>query len=574
MNPHMPPTPRLPYIDPYWETRHDLPPVRLPKFGNAAPLSKTQLRDPKIPLQPVSEDVIQIQKKSMRQTHVPAAKRQLYADEREEAATRESIKFKPEAMQPNIIGPSAPETITPTRSVWRPRRESAAIVIRYPNGEPLDLDSLKLNTSSKKTSAEPPSTLPTVTRSTPRGASSIGTSTNTLKSSTVSGPQSTAPTSILDVESSKERRRGILQEQFAEGTTLLTINEDLEQVVTQDADQDGQSTISSVTMLPPIQRKDIVKKFTEAILKNLPRVSPEPQCNAQSKIPFRHRFQGLLKKYSVQVKNEAGQRTQRQAAKQIRLLRHDISEKFEEAFEDRETRRAYPNIVKQALEGFPPQLTWAEKIREWNEVPSAESPLTEELKGKQGHVGAPRGITLVAEETYLAPNSAALSDFYFTDSSSESEMDEVVHTTPEEDRDIERFLTTHHAFQELIVEVQSLMEHHHNDQMVVIRNRVMLGLRRPMDKADHRHRPPGRHAAMFYLDWDIVSFLQEQYTLGLDQDIGSLLTITGQATDAFMSTVRTYLEYTWPAYPVALLESLQAAIAGYPRGDIKKCKHH
>jgi hypothetical protein len=78
---------------------------------------------------------------------------------------------------------------------------------------------------------------------------------------------------------------------------------------------------------------------------------------------------------------------------------------------------------------------------------------------------------------------------------------------------------------------------------------------------------------MFDFDWDIISFIQEQYPLGLDQEVGSILTITGRGTDAYMSTVRTYLQRTWPAYSMHLLNSLQGAINSYPRQDNPGSKH-
>jgi hypothetical protein len=78
---------------------------------------------------------------------------------------------------------------------------------------------------------------------------------------------------------------------------------------------------------------------------------------------------------------------------------------------------------------------------------------------------------------------------------------------------------------------------------------------------------------MFYLDFDILAFLQEQYSLGLAQDLGSILTITGQATNAYMSTVRDYLKHMWPAYPSILLEAIQGAIVHYPQEETSGSKY-
>ncbi|KAE8452013.1 hypothetical protein EG329_002178 [Mollisiaceae sp. DMI_Dod_QoI] len=401
------------------------------------------------------------------------------------------------------------------------------------------------------------------------GGSTAETMTNTFKSrKSTTPPQSTVPTSVFDVQSSKKLKHVALQERFAEGTNTLVINEDLKQTMIQDADRDGQSSISSVTILDPKQRKVIVKKFIEAILKDLACAPSVSHDYTQSRITFQQRFQILLKNYSDQVKNDAGQRTRRQAAKQIRSLRHEISEKFEEAFRgfSSKEQRVYPHIAKQADIFNPPEKRWAEKVGDWSEFLSKETPLLERIVDDQQYEFQVQcqSETLDTEDAKPASHPASLSDFDHAGSSSESEMDEVVHTTPGEDKEIYDFLTTHHAFKELVVDLQQLVERHYSNHMEVIRNRILLALQRPIDKDKHE---PSRHVAMFYLDWGILTFLQEQYPFGLAQDLGSVLTITGQATDAYMSTIRNYLQGFWPSYPSVLLDAIQGAISNYPREE-------
>ncbi|CZR65722.1 uncharacterized protein PAC_15622 [Phialocephala subalpina] len=408
------------------------------------------------------------------------------------------------------------------------------------------------------------------TRSVFETGSSAGTLTNTLKSRTSAGRQSTVPTSIFDAESSRGPPKVSLQERFVERTNLLAIHEDSEQVVMEEADRDGQSSISSVTILDPKQRRDIIKKFIEAILKDLPSAPSVSHDFTQSKIPFQQRFQVLLKNYSEQVKKDAGQRTRRQAAKQIRLLRREISEKFEEVFRgsgpNSKEQRVYPRIIEQAKKFTPPEKQWAEKVRDWTKLLWKETPSPERLLDEQPYELQLQYQSAVLDIVHATPAShpVSLSDFDHAASSSESEIGEVVHTTPGEDKEIYNFLTSHHAFQELVTDLQHLVERHYSNQLETIRQRVSLGLRRPTNA---RKSEPGRHAAMFYLDWDILTFLQEQYPLGLAQDLGSVLTITGQATDAYMATVREYLNGTWPSYPSTLLDALQGAIVNYPQEE-------
>jgi hypothetical protein len=121
--------------------------------------------------------------------------------------------------------------------------------------------------------------------------------------------------------------------------------------------------------------------------------------------------------------------------------------------------------------------------------------------------------------------------------------------------------------------VETLTNNLKSSTSEVIRNRVQLGLRRSVYRGIHRPGWQSRHTAMFYLDWDILSFLQEQYPLGLSQGLDSILTISGQANDAYMSTVRRYLEITWPRNPAALLDALQGAVVNYPQIGTSGCKH-
>jgi hypothetical protein len=313
-------------------------------------------------------------------------------------------------------------------------------------------------------------------------------------------------------------------------------------------------------------------------LKTLQYESLPSHAHTQSRVSFKQRFQVLLKNYSEQVKIDTDQRTRRQAVKQIRLLRREISERFEEAFGGIELssrdQRVYPNIIKQAEKINPPQKTWAEKVGDWNDVLSNEVPQPETLfENRQYGLQVEDQMVAVSVGVGPASHPASLSDFDQTSSSSESEIDEVVHFTPREDKDIYDFLTTHHAFQELVKDVRQLVERYFSDQMEFIRNRVLLGLRRSIHRRIHKPGRQSRHTAIFYLDWDILSFLREQYPLGLSQGLDSILTISGQATDAYMSTVRNYLEITWPGNPTALLDALQGAVVNYPQSETSGCKY-
>ncbi|KUJ21185.1 uncharacterized protein LY89DRAFT_429259 [Mollisia scopiformis] len=331
--------------------------------------------------------------------------------------------------------------------------------------------------------------------------------------------------------------------------------------------------ISSMILLDSKQRQDIIKKFVDAILNELPRVPSTLHDYPQSRKLFQGRFQILLKCYSDQVKADAGRGARKQATKQIRFLRRDITRHFEQTIKvngvNLKSQRIYPIIVKQAEQINLSEKTWAQKVDDWKVLLASEDPVYQkadndlyDTKLPSSHIEA---FSIADRGSLSCPGS--LYEFIDTDSSSESEVIEIVHTTSGEDRDIYEFLTTHQAFQVLLVQLQGLVERYYGNQMVVVQNRVLDSLRSPLTKDNPNS---GSHSAMFCLDWDVLAFLQEQYPAGLAQDLGSVLTITGQASDAYMSTIRNYLEYAWPQCPLALLEALQGAITKYAEEETSR----
>jgi hypothetical protein len=114
-----------------------------------------------------------------------------------------------------------------------------------------------------------------------------------------------------------------------------------------------------------------------------------------------------------------------------------------------------------------------------------EASLDDELAGAQQNERIPNRIDLDAEETKWVSNFGSLSDFDCTDSSNGSEMEELIYRTLGQDKDFETFLINHHAFQDLIADIRTLLEHYHENQLNLIRKRIMLSLRRPMKKSKY-----------------------------------------------------------------------------------------
>ena len=303
----------------------------------------------------------------------------------------------------------------------------------------------------------------------------------------------------------------------------LSAIEEVLQNASADTGWDSQSTISadSVAVLSPKQKQDIIKKFTEALLKDMPNKCLISHGSNLSKVPFRQRFQSLLKEYSDNVKNDTPERSRKQAAKQIRILRCDICNWCEEVLRGigitAKDQRVYPNIAKEAEKVNLPEKTWKEKVGDWSKLlhdeamPTVPFDVACEVDSSQGrsythqHESQNHALFDGAVDGMSAANLVSLSDFEDEIPSSNGNNAQVVHIDAAEDRDIYEYLTTHDAFRHLVSEVRGLVERHYSNQMELVRHCVLLSIRRPLHLDAYLF---GHHNAMFHVDWDLITFLQ------------------------------------------------------------------
>ena len=122
------------------------------------------------------------------------------------------------------------------------------------------------------------------------------------------------------------------------------------------------------------------------------------------------------------------------------------------------------------------------------------------------------------------------------------------------DREIYKYVTTHPSFWGLISRLCESVAHYHAGQMGLISRTITQCFRRLSNEGELVE-------AKFIVDWDIIGFLQRQYDLGVNQELGSILALTGQSVNAQLSTVRSYLEQTWPTNSLTLLNAIKFAIA-------------
>ena len=399
--------------------------------------------------------------------------------------------------------------------------------------------------------------------------SSRGTTTITNQSLRSKLIQSTAPTSQNDPPPPHKSMSNIgdMQDKGAPltGTVVNATAHDQNQDTTSLFNAESTMSIDSVMFLTVKQSQDITDKFTAALLNILLGKSLMPLGANSSNSALRRRMKELLKEYSKKVENDTPktERYRRKAAKQIRLLRNGICDRFVDMCTRQSTGapdwRIRPDLVKQAEKINPPEKTWKEKVHDWDLYYNEYS---YQLPGESGpDIGAAAdlvGRDRLGDEARSPRSTASLS--------ASNSTEEDVHISKTEDEEIYNYLTSHSAFRALAQQLELLVERDYCDKMDLIRHRISLGLRRPA----YQNMSGEGFSVMFYIDgWDIRTFLQEQYSAL--HDLGSILAITGQANNAHMSTVHEYIKRTWPNSPFSLLDAVQSAITQSPHSSSQGC---
>ncbi|KAH0547752.1 hypothetical protein FGG08_000009 [Glutinoglossum americanum] len=327
---------------------------------------------------------------------------------------------------------------------------------------------------------------------------------------------------------------------------ILQPQVELEQRVTDETppSNDGASTASpSSTNWTPGQRDTIVTEFSEAIRKRLPKNLLNATGGREFDGILLEKFSTMFKEFSNSVKQDASTKRIRAVSKSIRQFRQDISKRCVEKFWGDPDMLASPGLAERADALGRQQKTPAEKFYDWD-FDLAASPLLDNgahlPHGPQPQI-EPITQRQISEDL---PENTSGADAISSASSDSSE------TLPLEYKDIQGFLVNHAAFLDLIKNMERLLGRYCNDQMSIIGQRVFRSLQRSSSS----------HRVSFITDWDLVDFLSSEYELGLQQDLGRVLTITGEPINAQQVAVLTYLRQTWPSYPLNLLEAIQASV--------------
>ncbi|KAH0536252.1 hypothetical protein FGG08_006859 [Glutinoglossum americanum] len=320
---------------------------------------------------------------------------------------------------------------------------------------------------------------------------------------------------------------------------------------------DGASTASpSSTNWTPEQRDTIVTEFSEAVRKQLPKNLLNATSGREFDGIFLKDLAAMFKDFSNSIKQDASTKRIRAVSKSIRQFRQDISERCVEKFWGDTGMLASPGLAERADAHGGRQKTSAEKVYDWKFDLAANS-----LLDDGAHL--PRGLQPQTEPVTQRQVSEALLE-------NASEAGAISHVSSDssetlslEHKDIQDFLVNHVAFSNLIKNMERLLGRYCDDQMSIIGQRIFRNLQ----------RSSSNHRVSFITDWDPVDFLSSEYELGLQQDLGRVLTITGEPVNAQQVPVLTYLRQTWPSYPLNLLDAIRVSICRITHPEVSSRSH-
>ncbi|KAH0553008.1 hypothetical protein GP486_006796 [Trichoglossum hirsutum] len=299
---------------------------------------------------------------------------------------------------------------------------------------------------------------------------------------------------------------------------------------------DGASTaLPSSTNWTPEQRDIIVTGFSEAVRKRLPNDLLKATSGREFDGTFLKDFAAMFEDFSNSVKQDASTKRIRTVSKPIRQILQEIPKRCVEKFWGDTDMLASPGLAERVDANPLPD--------EGARLPRSLRPQTDPIAHRQ-----------ISEDLLEHPSEAEAVSSARGDSSE---------TLPLEHKDIQDFLVNHAAFSDLIKNMERLLGRYCGDQMSIIEQRVFRNLQRSSSS----------HRVSFITDWDLVSFLSSEYELGLRQDLGRVLTITGEPVNAQQVPVLTYLRQTWPSYPLNLLEAIQASICHITHSEVSSRSH-
>lgn len=402
--------------------------------------------------------------------------------------------------------------------------------------------------------------------------SSIGQRSSALKfdnhllGSSTGRTNSTRPTTVTESWSPKPLQVQppmITSESVLESRPGKSLSVLKGQTVPEEFMADGDSIVSkdSIILVDPVERDLIIRKFSSALLKDLPTKCLQPHSKPLESLAFRKVFSESLRDFSIEIINGTARRSRtRQASKAVLWFRNQILIAVQQALggfdRPEQDKRISPSIVRRIKDSGLEEQTWTEKCNDWT--------IDGEGEGADLVISMPEDLEThviddlpVEEALSIGVSEISMSTYDSEDADHSLDTTGRTAVSSQKDQDLFNYLVEHSAFAILTQNLRKRVEQYFGDQMELIRHRVLLSLRRPgkFDSASEDY------VASFHLDWNPSEFLEEQYPEGRRQPLRHVLTLTGGPENAQLTTAEQYLSANWSSDTFVLIDHLTFVIS-------------
>lgn len=313
---------------------------------------------------------------------------------------------------------------------------------------------------------------------------------------------------------------------------------------------DDQASVSQAsTVYDPRLIEDVISRFSNAILRKLnddrfytPTVTSRQQLLGD--------LEQALKAFAESLGLDRSMPSYVKGVKLIERQRNRIArrvlDRLVKRVEASETKQ--PNIeFLGAIEGN--EMSYADKVGKWTTPQTGSTPFIVDQDLSHLIEPPPGSATFSAPST---PDS-------WEDDCSENDP-EFIYGPNVNPTEILENLTKKTAFDDLLQEITNVMERYAGQKMEQICRHTYLCLQRDRPSGQ---RPGNYYRVVFNIDWELKTFLENNYENELDREVTKVAAVTGTDERAILCSVGEYFAAQWPSLPLFLPDAVTSSLR-YP----------
>lgn len=335
-----------------------------------------------------------------------------------------------------------------------------------------------------------------------------------------------------------------------------------ESLHTDEGPEDDALSIQSVDTTPMTleQEHEILLSFTQAICSRLPSdqevISLIPGFSAL----VSKRVKAFCENLKEELPRSVDSKPKRKVMKAISRLRHGIATKIERTLASRndiEQLSKKPPTLIENIEGIQHESN-NEKVLRWLGWDGQPDEVLRWL-GRDEQPALDQGSD---------PGYFPYISWGFSASNGSASDPESLDIHERVDRSvIHDYITSRESFRRLAFQIESLLRHCRAD----VPERLHHDLLKSIASLGDQGAGSDASDIRFLVEWDIMAAVARRQELGIEPDIMSWLTVTGNSHAAQLETVGGYVDQTWPSHSKVLLSDLQHAVLSFPGKKLFTC---